>query len=113
MTATHEATSPTPKPPKAYIVQAKQRATIFQYLINFLAKFLSVISPKLAAKWLFLLFTTPQEYRESEQEKSYMRDATIWRIPFNSRQSMPLYSWGHGPTILLVHGLSGRASQMG
>lgn len=110
MTMTHGTTSSSATP---YIVQVKKRPTLIQYSIHYLARFLSVVSPSIAANWLISIFSTPQKYRESNQEKNRMLDCKSWLIQFNARQRIPLYSWGQGPIILLVHGLSGRASQMG
>ncbi len=94
-------------------VQIKRRPTLFQYTFGFSARFLSAAAPSLAARWLSTIFRTPQKYHQPPREREWMKDAEVWRIPFDGRLTLPLYSWGEGPTILLVHGLSGRASQMG
>lgn len=106
-TATVKGTSMKPK------VQIKKRPTLFQYAFGFSARFLSAAAPSLAARWLSTIFRTPQKYHQPPREREWMKDAEVWRIPFDGTLTLPLYSWGQGPTILLVHGLSGRASQMG
>jgi len=77
------------------------------------ARALTFVSPNLAARWLERMFVTPMKYRISDREKDLMCGAESWRILVDAKRSIPLYSWGSGPTILLVHGLSGRGSQMG
>lgn len=98
---------------KRPVSKAMKRPPVLRYGIGPVAKFLSVIAPKLAARWLVNLFLTPRKYKTPAREFEWMKDAKIWKLTFDADRSLPLYSWGNGPTILLVHGLSGRASQLG
>ena len=105
--------TPARKQDRRLAVQAKRRPPIAQRLTGLAARTASILAPPLAAIWLERIFTTPQRYPAPEREKRWMRDAERWTIDYDGRHRLPLYGWGKGPVILLVHGLSGRASQMG
>lgn len=73
----------------------------------------SRIAPDRAAAWLMTIFTTPRRHRVPEREVAWMAGATRKWMAFDSKRRIPVYEWGEGPTVLLAHGFSGRASQMG
>lgn len=82
--------------------------------ITLTAKFLQAISPKLATIFGAKLFTTPLKHRipkrEFEMEKN-SRQEKLW-IPKISKE-INLYHYGeHDRKILLVHGWSGRGTQL-
>ncbi|HUJ58112.1 MAG TPA: alpha/beta hydrolase [Kofleriaceae bacterium] len=67
------------------------------------------------------LFTTPRRHRRPERERAVLAtghplaiDVTL-RSPLHAGQHRKLaaWRWGIGPTVLLVHGWEGRASQLG
>ncbi|TDK43174.1 alpha/beta hydrolase [Antarcticimicrobium luteum] len=82
-------------------------------LVRGAARGLSLAAPALAAILLERVFLTPRRYRMPEREKVWMAGAEVWRIPFDAGRLIPLYAWGEGPVVLLVHGFAGRGSQMG
>lgn len=94
-------------------VQARKRPPIARLLTTLAARTLSYAAPPLAARWLERIFTTPQRFPVPEREQRWMKNAERWTIDFDGRRKLPLYGWGKGPVILLVHGLAGRGSQMG
>ncbi len=80
--------------------------------IQFLAPVTSAVSPPLAGLWLQRLFTTPIRHRVPDRERDWVQSARRSSLAFNGG-SLAIYEWGHGPRILLVHGWSGRATQLG
>jgi len=71
------------------------------------------ISPKLAGRVAYDLWFTPTRFRTPESEKAVLESAEIEFHEINSL-TIATYSWGQsGPTILLVHGWSGRGTQLG
>jgi len=93
--------------------RARRRPSALFKAANLGARMLSRVAPPLAAKVLQRLFFTPQKNPVPAREVNWMKGAKTWRVQFGEKQSMPLYAWGEGPTVLLVHGFSGRGSQMG
>ncbi|MGD9862155.1 MAG: alpha/beta fold hydrolase [Pseudodonghicola sp.] len=77
------------------------------------ARGLSLVAPGLAAIWLERALVRPPRHPVPEREKAWSAGAEVWRIPFGPAGTMPLYGWGQGPLVLLVHGFAGRGSQMG
>lgn len=70
------------------------------------------ISPALAGRLAFPLFCTPFRYPEPPRETAVLREAKRFSVPFQDVH-LAAYAWGQGPTVLLVHGWSGRGSQLG
>ena len=93
--------------------RTKRRTPPLYKAINLGARVLSRVAPPLAARVLERMFFTPQRNPMPEREIHWMKGAKTWRIQFDEKRSLPLYAWGDGPTVLLVHGFSGRGSQMG
>ena len=77
-----------------------------------LARSSSSLSPRLAALWLDRLFTSPTRRPVKQTEQAWMNAAVRSSVLFRPGMELPVYSWGAGPTVLLVHGMSGRASQL-
>lgn len=82
-------------------------------IVNPLFRFLSALSPGLAARLLERLFLTPTRWKRPLRERGWMVGAEKDEIVFDSRRKLRLLSWGSGPVVLLVHGWAGRGSQMG
>jgi len=90
----------------------RRPSTLFK-AVNLGARMLSRVAPPVAARVLQRIFFTPQKNPMPEREVNWMKGAETWRVQFDEKRSLPLYAWGTGPTVLLVHGFSGRGSQMG
>jgi len=76
-------------------------------------------SPKSATKLALKLWSTVPKYKPSFQEKALIESAGRKRIPFQESKYQPsqntsytLYSWGKGPSVLLVHDWGGCGAQM-
>ena len=70
------------------------------------------ISRPLAGRLVFRFFCTPFRHAEPPRETQVLRRAERFSIPFQDSH-LAAYAWGQGPTVLLVHGWSGRGSQLG
>ena len=71
----------------------------------------------LAERW----FTSPRRHRRPEREREVLARAWPFEIEVSlraprwrgQRRRVVAWRWGHGPTVLLVHGWEGRGSQLG
>ena len=82
--------------------------------ILLIAKFLSVISPKLVILFIAKLFTTPLKYRipKRELEMEHKSRQELILIP-KINKSVVVYHYGESSKkILLMHGWSGRGTQL-
>ncbi len=80
-----------------------------------------LISDNLGASFAERLFTTPRRHARPDREREVLATArrssvTITlRSPRHAGQQLdvPVWRWGLGPAVLLVHGWEGRGSQLG
>ncbi|WP_300435313.1 alpha/beta hydrolase [Christiangramia sp.] len=90
-----------------------QRLLVPSYILM-ISKFLTSISPFLASRFAAKLFLTPFRYTLPEREKA-MDTASIQKkviVPAMNREIVT-YEYGHAEKkILLVHGWSGRGTQL-
>lgn len=71
------------------------------------------ISPKLTGCAAYKLWITPQRFKTPASELK-ARDSAITRFIEINDKKIATYQWGRsGPTILLIHGWSGRGTQLG
>ncbi len=71
------------------------------------------ISPQLAGRVAYKLWFTPTRFPTPASEQAVLESAEIDYHEINSR-TIATYRWGQtGPTVLLVHGWSGRGTQLG
>jgi pimeloyl-ACP methyl ester carboxylesterase len=68
----------------------------------------SHLAPSLTAAVAERLFFKTRRNSPRAQERDVLEGATP-----SSIAGMKTWSWGHGPTVLLVHGWNGRATQLG
>ncbi len=78
-----------------------------------------LVAPSLAQRWAFRLFVHPVKFKRPAREVVLLQEATVEECPFTGFYPRPKnasyfvkYSWGSGPTVLLVHGWAGRGSQL-
>lgn len=69
------------------------------------------VSPSLTARYVERLFLTPQRLRRPIPEEAILLRATRSSVQYQGLR-LPVWSWGEGPTVLLVHGWEGRGSQL-
>jgi len=91
---------------------AQPRRSLPQVALRTLFKLLGAVSPPLAARLAHYLWFHPQRYAPPAREHGVLREASCHPIMHAGKQ-ISVYSWGTGPTVLLVHGWSGRGTQMG
>lgn len=73
----------------------------------------SALSPELGAGLLHRLFTTPRPRRMPDRERSWMAGAIGSRLQMEDGRALQVWHWGEGgPSVLLVHGWGGAASQL-
>lgn len=79
------------------------------------APLVSRLAPPLATRWLLRLFITPQRRAPLERELQWLAGSTVSHLTLDDGTQIPVWSWNDGPdrpAVLLVHGWSGRGSQM-
>jgi len=81
-------------------------------LLRFYFSILSRIAPDPAARLALRLFLTPTRHARPEWEEVLLRTGMPLRVQVGDK-ALQAQVWGHGPTILLAHGWSGRGSQLG
>ena len=69
-------------------------------------------APEAAAWAAEQAFCTPVRHARPERERALLAQAERLEVPFSSG-ALAAWSWGSGPTVLLVHGWEGRGTQLG
>lgn len=69
-------------------------------------------SEPLATRVALDLFLRPRRFRRPAWESALLFHADTEKVAWHGR-TLPLWSWGEGPVVLLVHGWEGRGSQLG
>lgn len=72
----------------------------------------SSVAPERAARRLERLFLSPSGRPIRPGETACLQSARQTRIAFDGDRSIPVYSWGTGPAVILVHGWSGYGAQL-
>lgn len=75
---------------------------------------LSAVAPNTASRAALRLFRTPPRHAASDLEASLLawaRTATL-SVP-RTREPIPVWMWGDGPPVLLVHGWGSRGARLG
>lgn len=70
------------------------------------------IAPKTTGRIALRLFRTPHPHSTPGREKRWLESADRFEFEVGG-ETFAAWSWGEGPTVLLVHGWEGRGSQMG
>ena len=73
---------------------------------------LTTLSPKLAANVAHRVLSTPRRHRRPDWEKALLQTAHPFPVRVG-RQIVRAWTWGSGPTVILMHGWEGRGSQLG
>ena len=74
---------------------------------------LSVLAPRLAARWAYKMFITPKGLPRPDSEMPHYESSIHSSITYNGKK-VALYTWGDGAeTILLLHGWASRGTRMG
>jgi pimeloyl-ACP methyl ester carboxylesterase len=70
------------------------------------------LGPTVAARLMFSLFCLPRRFRRPAREQEVLRRGVPFHVRTSDGLSSWAWSWGEGPTVLLVHGWEGRGSQL-
>ena len=70
---------------------------------------LSVVAPEAAGRMALRLFCTPRRHHRPGWERTLADKGRVLRVGSN----LAAHSWGTGPIVLLVHGWTGRGTQLG
>jgi len=82
-------------------------------LIRILFGILSVLAPRLAARWAYKMFFTPKGVPRPDSEMPYYESANHSSMMYKEKK-VALYTWGDGAeTILMIHGWASRGTRMG
>ena len=83
-------------------------------IILFIAKFLSILSSKLTTLFAAKLFTTPIKHKIPKREHAMERESAQKKITVTEiKKEIVVYEYGNSEKkILLVHGWSGRGTQL-
>ena len=82
------------------------------WLLRLAIRFLGLVSPALAGRWVYRLWFQPLRFPEPPQEQEWRRTAQSVDVVHRG-QRLAVDAWGAGPTVLLVHGWNGRGAQLG
>lgn len=69
-------------------------------------------APAIAARMAEGLFFTARRHPRPAWEHEVLEKAEAFRVAY-ADGFVPIWSWGQGPTVLLVHGWEGRGAQLG
>jgi pimeloyl-ACP methyl ester carboxylesterase len=70
------------------------------------------VAPALAARFAVYLWLRPQRHRPPAREQALLGRAQH-AFMHHAGKRIAVYQWGKGPTVMLVHGWSGRGAQLG
>jgi len=77
-------------------------------LVRFFFGTLGLLAPALMSRWAYRLWFKTRRFPLSPQERRVQTEAE--RVPFTSNNKpLAVFTWGRGPTVLLVHGWHGYA----
>lgn len=85
----------------------QQQKTLAQQGVSFLSQ----IAPDFAAWFAFNAFLTPKRRPYSANARRILVES-IKSVVQDEDREFVVYRWGHGPTVLLVHGWEGNAASM-
>ncbi len=90
------------------------RGLVIPKTFIFLIKLLEKISPVLCMHFARIIWSKPIKYKMPEREKSILYESEISDLKIQSIDKViKYYRWsGNGPKVLLVHGWSGRATNL-
>lgn len=82
-------------------------------IVRPLAMLGSSVAPAASASLLVRLFCTPDRHPRPPREGQWLDSASRGQVFLADGLRIPTYTWGEGPAVLLVHGWSGRGTQLG
>lgn len=94
--------------------KSQQKQPLALKVVGFFIRFLTRVSPQLAASFVRYLWFKTHRSREPKRE-IHMLKQPHWHQFRDGNETIQVYIWGqeNSPAILLVHGWNGRAAQLG
>ena len=90
---------------------AMTRASARLWALRTVFRTVGPLAPGLAARWAETLFCTPPRHQARPGEEAFLasgrRSSARWE-----GGELAVWEWGHGPSVLLVHGWGSRAARM-
>jgi pimeloyl-ACP methyl ester carboxylesterase len=80
--------------------------------LRLLFRLSGAVAPALAARFASYLWFRPQRHRPPAREQALLERAQYAPM-HHAGKRVAVYHWGKGPTVMLVHGWSGRGAQLG
>ncbi len=80
--------------------------------LRFAFRVFSTIAPRLMGRIALRLFRTPRKHKTPARERDWLDSSKAFQMIAGGERLIG-WTWGRGPTVLLVHGWEGRGSQMG
>jgi pimeloyl-ACP methyl ester carboxylesterase len=80
--------------------------------LRYVFKVSGAVAPALAARLARVLWFRPPRNRPPAGEQALLESAQHVPVEYAGKR-LAVYRWGEGPTVLLVHGWSGRGAQLG
>ncbi len=91
---------------------SRARVPIAIKLLRLALRSVDLVSSKIAGQWAYRLWFGTHRFAEPVRETRWRARAKQFTIP-HQYGPIAIYSWGEGPSVLLVHGWNGRGTQMG
>lgn len=95
------------QPPRAGHFAAGRGAALVRSLFGLMCRF----APGLAARLAYAQLTRPPRPVLGDQHLAIRKRARLQRLPVGANK-LAVYEWGHGPTVLMVHGWGSHATHM-
>ncbi len=92
------------------MARKKNKLPLLLRLVQWAFPILEQYFPPLARRLFITIFFSPLNYSVPEKEKATEKEAEKFTVRIHGKK-IQCYAWGSGPTVLLVHGWAGRATQ--
>ena len=89
----------------------KNRTNVRFLSIRLALRLLSRVAPAAVERWALRLWSTPRRVQPPRPPEVAGLPGRRFDVPAG-RERLAAWSWGSGPTVLLVHGWNGHAAQM-
>ncbi|MBI3898774.1 MAG: alpha/beta fold hydrolase [Gammaproteobacteria bacterium] len=90
----------------------KPKRPLPMVLLRLLFRSFGLMAPASTARLANYLWFRPQRHNPPAREEVLLLEARCYPLRHAGKQ-ISVYAWGTGPTVLLVHGWSGRGAQLG
>lgn len=89
-----------------------RKTPLFIRLLRGLFRTLGPIAPGIMGRWAHRLWFSPRRHPRPVAEMEFLNRADRYQRLKLQGEDVAVFGWGRGPTVLMVHGWSGRSSQL-